>query len=170
MILAVFAGSFDPPSYGHLNVIERAGRLFDRIHVVIAVNREKKYLFSTEERCEMMKELVAPFPNVSVHLWDRLIVDYAREYNAQVLLRGVRNAADFSYELELSLLNRGLNPQIETVFVPTDAKYVVIRSSAIKEVASYGGDISSMVPNLVEERLKMKFPSELCKNSLTKNV
>ncbi|MDR1748375.1 MAG: pantetheine-phosphate adenylyltransferase [Spirochaetaceae bacterium] len=157
MILAVFAGSFDPPTYGHLNVIERAGRLFDRIHIVIAVNRKKKYLFSTEERLDMMRELVKPFSGVSVHLWDRLIVDYAKEHNAQILLRGVRNSADFSYELELSMMNRGLNPDIETVFIPTDPKYVVIRSSAIKEVASFGGDISSMVPDSVKERLKMKF-------------
>lgn len=155
--MAVFAGSFDPPTYGHLNVIERAGRLFDRIHIVIAVNRKKKYLFSTEERLDMMRELVKPFSGVSVHLWDRLIVDYAKEHNAQILLRGVRNSADFSYELELSMMNRGLNPDIETVFIPTDPKYVVIRSSAIKEVASFGGDISSMVPDSVKERLKMKF-------------
>lgn len=154
---AIFAGSFDPPTYGHLNIIERASSLFDRILVVIAVNKSKKYLFSEEERLSMMKELVRPFGNVDVYTCDRLIVDFAREQGANVFLRGVRNAADFSYEFDISLLNKGLAPEIETFFMPTDPEFFVLRSSAIKELASFHGDVSRMVPPLVEEALNRKF-------------
>ncbi len=157
MVRAVFPGSFDPPTFGHLNIIERARVIFNEIHVVIAVNSTKKYLFSEQERFSMMQELVQHWDNVSVHLWDTLIVEYARKHHAHVLLRGIRNLADFSYEFDLSMMNRGLNPETETVFMPTDPKYFVLRSSAIKELASFGGDVSSMVPDIVSSFLKKKF-------------
>lgn len=154
---AIFAGSFDPPTYGHLNVIERSAAVFDEVLVTIAVNRTKKYLFNDQERMEMMKKLTSRWNNVSVHLCDTLIVDFARKNDVHVLIRGVRNFADFSYEFDLSLLNRGLSSDIDTFFIPTDPEYFVLRSSAIKELASFGGDVSKMVPPEVEILLKKKF-------------
>jgi pantetheine-phosphate adenylyltransferase len=160
MAIALFPGSFDPPTYGHLNIIERARTIFDKIDVVIAVNKSKKYLFSEDERLLMMKELVSGWDNVSVHTSNRLIVDYAHENNASVLLRGVRNFSDFSYEFDLSLLNKGLASDIETVFLPTDPEFFVLRSSSIKELAAFNGDISKMVPPLVEKAIKKKYGIE----------
>ncbi|ULQ59969.1 pantetheine-phosphate adenylyltransferase [Brucepastera parasyntrophica] len=157
MVKAVFAGSFDPPTYGHYNIIERARSIFNEVHVVVAVNKEKKYLFSEEERLALLTEIVSPWPNVSVRSWDNLIVKYAQEQGAKVLIRGVRNFADFSYEFDLALLNRSLNPDIDTVFMSTDPDYFVLRSSAIKELAALGGDVSSMVPEPVAKALYAKY-------------
>lgn len=157
MVKAVFPGSFDPPTWGHLNVIERARSIFNEVHVVVAVNSEKDYLFSADERMALMRELVAPWDNVQVHSWNHLIVEYARQAGARVLIRGVRNLADFSYEFDLAMMNHGLNPEIETVFLSTEPQYFVLRSSAIKELASYGGDVSSMVPESVAKALKARF-------------
>lgn len=158
--IAVFPGSFDPPTFGHLNVIERASKLFSRIDVVVAVNPEKKYTFSSQERMALMKQLTANFPNVEVHEWNSLIVDYCKSVGANVLLRGIRNAGDFSYEFDLSLVNAALNSSVQTLFLPTDQRYLLIRSSSIKELAKFGGDISAMVPPLVEEALRKKFNSK----------
>ncbi len=155
----VLPGTFDPPTYGHIDVISRAAHIFDHIELVIAVNPEKKTVFTPEERLAMMKELVAGFPNVAVHLWKGLVVDFAKKIGANVILRGVRALIDFNYEFELSLMNKALNPSIETLLLPTDQKYFVLRSSAIKEVAGFHGDISGMVPPLVEEALKSKLKS-----------
>ena len=157
MTKAVFPGSFDPPTFGHLNVIERASSLFNEIDVVVAVNPEKKYLFSAEERVEMLSELTEKFSNVHIHTWNSLIVDYAVKNNANVLPRGIRNATDFAYEFDLSLINHSLNSKIDTVFIPCEQKYVTIKSSSIKELARFGGDISQMVPDLVAEKLREKF-------------
>lgn len=157
MSIAVFPGSFDPPTYGHLNVIERASRLFESIDVVIAVNPEKKYLFSDTERYEMMKKLTEKYKNVTVHKCSTLIVEYCKKVNAKVLLRGIRNSNDFSYEFDLSLMNRSLDADVETLFLPTDQKYVIIRSSNIKEVAKFGGDITGMVPPEVAEAMYKKY-------------
>lgn len=161
MVKAVFPGSFDPPTWGHLNIIERARTIFNEVHVVVAVNSEKKYLFSADERVELMKDLVSDWDNVQVHSWNRLIVEYARQAEARVLIRGVRNLADFSYEFDLAMMNHGLNPHIETVFLSTDPQYFVLRSSAIKELAAYGGDVSTMVPKSVENALKKRFQTPL---------
>lgn len=158
MVKAVFPGSFDPPTFGHLNIIERARTIFSEIHVVVAVNNEKKYLFSEQERIALMQDLVKKWDNVHVHPWNNLIVAYAKQINARVLIRGVRNLSDFSYEFDLAMMNRGLNPEIETIFLSTDPEYFVLRSSAIKELASFGGDVSTMVPESVAEILRKKFP------------
>ena len=158
MVKAVFAGSFDPPTFGHLNIIERVQKLFPEIHVVIAVNNNKTYCFSGEERLEMIQKLVSGWNNVSVHLWDSLIVDYAKKIKADVLIRGVRNDNDFLYEFDLAMMNKSLNPQIETLFLVPDPKFFVLRSSSIKELAVFGGDVSTMVPPIVEAMLKKKFP------------
>ncbi len=153
MLIAALPGSFDPPTHGHLNLIYRASKIFDRLHVVIAVNPAKGYLFSGDERFEMMRELVVECKNVEVHVWNQLIVRFVREVGANVIVRGVRALADFGYEFELAMTNKTLSPEIETIFLPTDPKYFVLRSSAIKEIAMLGGDISSMVPISVAESI-----------------
>ena len=157
MITAVFPGSFDPPTYGHLNIIERSCRLFDCIDVAISINPDKSYLFSAQERFDMLSELTKGFGNVQVHICNTLIVDYCRTVGAKVLLRGIRNTNDFSYEFDLSLMNRSLNGEVETLFVPTEQRYFLIRSSSIKEVARFGGDVSGMVPAMVADAIKQKY-------------
>ncbi|MBR1639688.1 MAG: pantetheine-phosphate adenylyltransferase [Treponema sp.] len=157
MVKAVFAGSFDPPTNGHLDIIERSSKLFDSIDVVVSVNPEKKYLFTDEERFEMLKELVSKYKNVSVHLYKGLIVNYARQSGAKVLLRGVRSTNDFAYEFELASMNQNLNPGIETVFLQSKEKYAIVKSSSIKQLAQFGGDISRMVPDIVAKALLAKY-------------
>lgn len=159
MLSALYPGSFDPPTNGHLNIARRAAKIFDEVHIVIADNIEKRYLFSAEERYELMKSIVQSMKNVQVHVWDKLIVDFAGRVGAKVLLRGVRAIADFGHEFELSMLNRGLDPELETLLMPTDPKYFVLRSSAIKELVLLNGDISTMVPPQVEKALKDKLLS-----------
>ncbi|MFP4267521.1 MAG: pantetheine-phosphate adenylyltransferase [Spirochaetaceae bacterium] len=153
---AVFPGTFDPPTNGHLNLIERAAGIFDELYVVIAVNQEKKCLFPGKERQEMMEELLGNYKNVKVRPWDRLIVEFAVKHDVRVILRGVRALADFGYEFELAMTNKQLQPDLEIMFMPTDPKYFVLRSSAIKEIALYGGDISTMVPPRVAEALRSR--------------
>ncbi|MCL2602014.1 MAG: pantetheine-phosphate adenylyltransferase [Treponema sp.] len=157
MIKAVFPGSFDPPTLGHLDIIERVSALFDEVAVVIAENNQKKYLFSAEERQKMLEELVKPFHNVRCVVWSSLIVDFMQKENSRILIRGLRGMDDFSYEFELSMMNKVMCPQIETFFMSTDPRYIVLRSSSIKDLAAYNGDISPMVPSLVIDALKKKF-------------
>lgn len=157
MTKAVFPGTFDPITNGHLNIIQRASKLFDEVDVLIAVNKNKKCLFSSEERLEMVKSLVGQFKNVTVHTYDGLVVKYASETGAKVLIRGIRNSNDFAYEFDLSLMNHNLDPEVETLFIPTDQKFILLKSSAIKELAQFHGDISGMVPDNVEKALKEKF-------------
>jgi pantetheine-phosphate adenylyltransferase len=156
MLKALFPGTFDPPTNGHLNLIARAAKIFEKLHVVIAVNQSKKTLFSPEERLSMMKTLLEPYENVEVNLWDRLIVNFAVEYDTKVMLRGVRALADFGYEFELAMTNKELKPDLEIMFMPTDPKYFVLRSSAIKEIAMYDGDLSTMVPPQIAKALKKR--------------
>jgi pantetheine-phosphate adenylyltransferase len=157
MLKAIFPGSFDPPTLGHLNIVERAAAFFDGLVVVVADNPSKGCLFSPEERKIMLQEIVKPWSNVSVLVWDRLIVDFMKESDIRILVRGVRGINDFSYEFELSMMNKALSPQIETIFMTTDPRYFVLRSSAIKELASFRGDVSAMVPPVVAEALAEKF-------------
>lgn len=154
MLRVLIPGSFDPPTFGHLNLVERAARIYDEIDVVIAHNPLKQYTFSAQERTEMLRELLKELPNVQVHVWEHLIVRLAEELGARIMIRGVRALDDFSYEFELSMLNKGLNPEIETIFMPTDPQYFVLRSSSIKEMVRLGGDVSAMVPPLVERMLE----------------
>ena len=157
MVKAIFPGSFDPPTNGHLNVIERAATIFEELLVVISVNPQKKYFFTAEERYGMMKTILSGYSNVHLHIWDKLVVDFAAMNGARVIVRGIRSLTDFAYELELSMINKGLKSEIDTFFIPTDPKFSLQRSSAIKELASFGGDISGMVPELVEKELKKRF-------------
>jgi pantetheine-phosphate adenylyltransferase len=157
MLTAVFPGSFDPPTFGHLNIIERASSIFGEVAVVVAENRQKKYLFTARERLEMVTTLVKTHKNVSCHIWDSLIVDFMKEKNIRLLIRGIRGMDDFSYEFELSMMNKAIHPGIETFFMVTDPRYIVLRSSSIKELSSFHGDVSLMVPPLVADALEKKF-------------
>jgi pantetheine-phosphate adenylyltransferase len=154
---AAFPGSFDPPTLGHLNIIRRAAAIFDELLVVIAENPQKKYLFSAKERAEMMRQLTGDCKNVSVTVCDSLIVDFLQKQGIKILIRGVRGMEDFSYEFELSMMNKALDSGIETIFMTTDPEYFVLRSSSVKEVASFQGNVSGMVPPLVAEALKGKY-------------
>jgi pantetheine-phosphate adenylyltransferase len=154
MLRVIMPGSFDPPTNGHLNLVERVQAVYDEVYIVVAHNSQKQYTFESHERVEMMEALTKQWSNVSVHLWERLIVEFAQKVNARIMVRGVRALSDFSYEFELSMLNKGLDPEIETIFMPTDARYFVLRSSAIKELVRLGGDVSTMVPEMVEKRLR----------------
>ncbi len=161
-MIVLYPGSFDPPTYGHLDIMKRAAGIFDQLEVLIADNPRKSYFFTAQERLAMMSEMVSDWPNVNVTIWHGLVVKYAEKIGARIILRGVRALADFDYEFELSMMNRALYPKIETIFLPTDQKYFVLRSSAIKEVALFGGDISEMVPPVVakalRERVKAREP------------
>lgn len=156
MVKAVFAGSFDPPTYGHLNVIQRASKLFDKVDVVISVNPDKKYMFNENERYDMLSEMIKPYENVELHIWDGLIVKYANQVGAKVLVRGIRTQNDFLYEFDLALMNKALDADIETMFIPTDEEFAIVKSSSIKELAKFGGYIGKMVPKNVEEMLRKK--------------
>ena len=155
---AAFPGSFDPPTLGHLNIIQRSAAIFDEICVIIAENKLKNYFFNTAERLNLVSTLVKPWNNVSVTLCTGLIVDFLKENDIKLLIRGIRER-DFSYEFELSMVNKSLNSEIETVFLTTDPKYAFIRSSRIKEIGSFGGDISSMVSpevtRAIQEKMKI---------------
>ena len=157
MFKAVFPGSFDPPTLGHLNIIERASAVFDELIVVVAENKQKEYLFSADERLEMMQEIIKPCKNVTCTSWDSLVVDFLKQEGIRILIRGVRGMDDFSHEFELAMMNKALYPHIETLFISTESKYIVLRSSSIKELAAFHGDVSRMVPPVVVKALKGKF-------------
>jgi len=157
MLKASFPGSFDPPTLGHLNIVQRASKIFDELLVVVAENRQKKYLFSAGERADMMRQLAKGFSNVTVAICDSLIVDFLRKEGIQLLVRGVRGMEDFSYEFELSMVYKALDPGIETLFMTTDPEYFVLRSSSIKEIAAFKGNVGEMVPPLVAEALAKKY-------------
>ena len=157
---AAFPGSFDPPTSGHINIITRAASIFEELVVIIAENKQKKYLFSAQERASMVRELVKDYKNVSVTVCDQLIVDFLKKNGIKLLVRGVRGLEDFSYEFDLSMMNRTLDPEIETIFMTTDPAYFVIRSSSIKELASFNGNLHGMVPALVAKALKEKYDNQ----------
>ena len=153
VVQAMLPGTFDPPTNGHINLIERTSKLFGSLDVVVANNINKKCLFSAQERLDMLEELTSHLENVHIVIHSGLIVDYARKNNISVMVRGVRALVDFGYEFELAMTNKQLNPNLEVLFLPTDPKFFVLRSSAIKEMAAYGADISTMVPKIVSELL-----------------
>ena len=156
MLRVIYPGTFDPPTNGHLDIIRRATKIFDKTIILIANHPHKSCFFSSEDRLRLMTELVADIPNVEIHSWNGLIVKFAEKMGINVILRGVRALTDFDYEFELCLMYKSLNPNIETILMPTDKKYLVLRSSVIKEIAALDGDISDMVPYVVEKALKEK--------------
>jgi pantetheine-phosphate adenylyltransferase len=157
LIRAAFPGSFDPPTFGHIDIIERSRSIFDELVVVIAENKQKHYLFSAEERRVMMIEMVKDWKNVSVMVCDTLIVELLKRQNIKIMVRGVRNVMDFSYESELSMMNKALSPDIETIFMMTRPEYLVLRSSSVRELAAFNGDLSALTPPLVAAELRKKF-------------
>jgi pantetheine-phosphate adenylyltransferase len=154
----VYPGSFDPLTFGHLDVIERSARLFDHVIVAILTNPQKAPLFSIEERIQIMNEILKPrFANVSVDVFHGLLVDYAKQKNASAIVRGIRAISDYEYEFQMALMNRRLASSIETVFMVPAENYSYLSSRLVKEIAELGGSVSGLVPPLVEERLKERF-------------
>ena len=158
--LAIYPGSFDPVTNGHLDIIERGLKLFDKIIVAILTNPGKKFLFTLEERIQMLEVSMKKFSNVEIGTFDGLTVDYAAQRNAQAILRGLRALSDFEYEFQMALMNRRLNREIQTVFLMTGMRWIYTSSSIIKEAAQFGGSITGMVPPIVEKRIKAKFARE----------
>lgn len=155
---AIYPGSFDPVTNGHLDLIKRASGLFDHIIVGVLNNPQKSPLFSVEERVKMLEEVTADLPNVSVEAFSGLLVDYAKEKNVNIALRGLRAMTDFDYELHLAQTNALIsNNALETIFIPTDLQYSYLCSSTVREVALFKGNIKDMVPSVVADRLYKKF-------------
>ena len=155
-MIAVYPGSFDPITNGHLDLIERGCRLFDKLIVAILRNETKQPLFSVEERVEMLREVVECYPNAAVDSFNGLLVDYAAQKGATVLLRGIRAISDYEYELQMALMNRRLKPDIETVFMMASEAHSFISSRLVKEVFGLGGSIGGLVPPTVEVRLRKR--------------
>lgn len=155
--LAIYPGSFDPVTNGHLDIIERGLKLFDKVIVAILTNPGKKFLFTLEERIQMLEVSMKKFSNVEIGTFDGLTVDYAAQRNAQAILRGLRALSDFEYEFQMALMNRRLNREIQTVFLMTGMRWIYTSSSIIKEAAQFGGSIKGMVPPEVEKRIKKKY-------------
>lgn len=155
--LAIYPGTFDPVTNGHLDIIQRGSVIFDKIIVAVASSKTKNPLFSLEERMEMLKLTTAGYKGVSVEQFDGLLVDYARAKGAGVIIRGLRAVSDFEYEFQLALMNRKLSPELDTLFVMPSEKYVYLNSGLVKEISQMNGDVSSLVPMEVVNRLKAKF-------------
>ena len=154
----IYPGSFDPLTNGHLDLIERAAKLFDEVIVAVLENDAKQPMFSAPERIEMLREAAGRFGNVSVDGFGSLLVDYAREKDAHLILRGIRAVSDYEYELQMALMNRKLAPELETVFMLPAEAYSYLSSGLVKEVCRHGGDIGDLVPPGVERRLREKGP------------
>ena len=157
-LVAIYAGSFDPLTNGHLDLIARGSRLVDRLIVAILNNTQKQGLFSVEERKEMIREVIGGFSNVEVDSFNGLLVSYAAQRNANAILRGIRAISDYESELQMALLNRRMRPETETIFLLAAEEYSMISSRMIKEVVVLGGDVSNFVPEAVTVRLREKFP------------
>jgi pantetheine-phosphate adenylyltransferase len=155
--VAIYPGSFDPITYGHIDVVERALEIFDKVIVAIAVNEEKRPLFSVEERVHMVKAVFKDTPRVIVDSFKGLLVDYVAKTNAIVILRGLRATSDFEYEFHMASMNRSLDTHLDTLFMMTSKDYFFVSSRTIKEVARLGGGVEGLVPDLVVRRLKEKF-------------
>ncbi len=155
-VTAIYPGSFDPPTNGHLDLIHRGSRIFDQLIVAILRNPDKTPLFSVSDRKRMLEDLTADIKNVSVETFDGLTVDFAEKVNAGAMLRGIRALSDYEYELQIAMMNRKLSPELETVFMMPAEQYSYLSSRLVREAAKLGGDVSTLVPELVEQRLKEK--------------
>ena len=157
MKIAIYPGSFDPVTLGHMDIIERSAKLFDKLIVGVLKNSSKSPLFSVEERVKMLKEVTAKYDNVEIMSFNGLLVDFARQCKANTIVRGLRAVTDFEYELQLSQTNRIMAPDVDTIFLTTNLNYAYLSSSVVKEVAMYGGDISKFVDPAVEQKIIQKY-------------
>ena len=160
MKIGIYPGSFDPITFGHIDIIERASKLVDVLYVSILKNPDKKSLFTIEEKKEMIVDAIKDIKNVKVESFGGLLVDYAKEKDASIIIRGLRAVTDFEHELQLAQTNRQLNKDVDTIFLLTNLQYSYISSSLVKQVASYGGDISKFATKFVVENLKNKFTNK----------
>ncbi len=154
---AVYPGSFDPITFGHIDIIERSAKMVDELVIAVLRNSAKNSLFSLEERVNMIKEVTKDLPNVKVETFDGLLVDYMRQIDASIIIRGLRAVTDFEYELQIAQMNHVLKDNIETIFLITNLKYSYLSSSLVKEIASYGGDITKFVPEQLIDRIYQKY-------------
>lgn len=162
MRIAICPGSFDPVTLGHLDIISRTSRLFDKVYVAVLKNSsKKKSLFNIEERMELLRRCITDLPNVEVITFEGLLVDCARENNAIAIVKGLRAVTDFEYEFQMALINKKLNREVETLFLTTNAKYLYLSSSIVKEVAKNGGDITDFVHPAVAEDIKNRIEKEI---------
>lgn len=156
MNIAVCSGSFDPVTYGHLDIITRGAKIFDKVIVAVLINAKKKSLFSVEERVDLLRQVTAEMENVEVDSFDGLLIDYMKKRNAQVIIRGLRAVSDFEYEMQVASMNKKLNENVETFFMMTSHQYSYLSSSIVKEVASYKASVKDLVPPVVEQALLAK--------------
>ncbi|MCM3143128.1 pantetheine-phosphate adenylyltransferase [Brevibacillus brevis] len=156
MAIAVCSGSFDPVTYGHLDIIARGANVFDKVIVAVLINSKKNSLFSVEERVELLRQVTADMKNVEVDSFDGLLIDYMNKKGAQVIIRGLRAVSDFEYEMQVASINKKLDENIETFFMMTNNQYSYLSSSIVKEVAKYKASVADLVPPIVEEALKRK--------------
>ena len=157
MTRGIYPGSFDPVTFGHLDIIERSAGIVDELIVAVLINSAKKSLFSVSERVRMLSELLEGHDNIKVESFDGLLVDYARSKEASIIVRGLRAVTDFEYELQIAQMNRTIYSEIDTIFLTTSLEYAYLSSSIVKEVASYGGDISHFVPESIIPKIYEKF-------------
>lgn len=154
--VAIYPGSFDPVTNGHLDLIERGQKMFDRLIVAVLKNTEKEPMFSVPERVEMLREVTRHWESVEIDVFEGLLVDYARKRGAAVILRGIRAVSDYEYELQMALMNRKLEPRLETVFMMPGETYSYLSAKVVREIAHFGGPLAGLVPPTVEQRLKAK--------------
>ena len=157
MRIAVYPGSFDPITNGHLDIIKRASRVYDKVVVGVLINHGKTPLFTAAERVDMIRQVTEELPNVEVDTFEGLLVDFAKSKNATVIVKGLRTVADFEYEFQMALLNKALNPEYETMFMMTDTKYSYISSSMVKELAGFHGDLTGFVPCDIIKKIEEKY-------------
>lgn len=157
-LVAVYAGSFDPVTLGHLDLIQRASELFDEVVVATGVHPTRKALFSFDERASLLREVTKSLPKVRIDAFDGLLIQFCKKIGARVIVRGLRAATDFEYELQIAHANADLEPSIDTVFLPTRTKYGFVSASLVREIATHGGDVSHYAPPVVCEALRKKFP------------
>ena len=152
--IAIYPGSFDPVTYGHVDLVRRATQIFDKVYIAVAANTHKSPMFSLEERLEMLKEATEGIPKIEIETFEGLVIEYARKKGAKVLLRGLRMVSDFEYEFQMALTNRRLGKDVETVFLMPSEEYSFLSSTLLKETGALGADLSTFVPKFIEKRLK----------------
>ena len=160
MKIAICPGSFDPITLGHIDIIERSAKIFDKVYVVVMVNPAKQPTFSTEERIDMIRQTTGHIPNVVAESYTGLIADYAKEKGACTLVKGLRAVTDFEYEFQQALTNKKLNPDLETLFMVTNQEYMYLSSTIVRQIANFGGDIGQFVPSQIKDKLEEKMKKE----------